>query len=365
MAFRTAPHSRGPKPAAIMGKLLPALVLLTACATTRAPALKTWPAVPRAAEVGAADLARVTGATVLRDKAPSTIRNVDGQLVDGTTRVTEKFEAIQSFDVHAGRGEVIFSAKREHGYDIGLAATDGSKTNWLPADPADEIDVVWAPRGNKVSYTVRAKSGDFVRTLHIPTSAALSVEFPMATVHALAWEPQAEKYAVAVSSATASPHAEMLRYDGRERTVVIPPTVRLEAEVDLFGLDAIILRPRELQYRERLPVVVWIGDPHAWNDARAALFRGARMALVIAGTADDALFARIGETAWLDGGRMYVVGARRDGATSIVEDRSLAGGRYRVDDTVVSAAPDVIESLAAGFIADQLKRTDPTNGSSR
>jgi hypothetical protein len=341
------------------------VVALIGCATTTRPVPKTWTALPRATQVSPNDLARITGVTVLREKAPTSIRNVDGQLVDGAVRVTEKFDDIQSFDVHQARGEVIFSAKREHGYDIGLAATDGSKTNWLPADPADELDVVWAPRGNKVSYVVRAKSGDFVRTLHIPTATALSVEFPLATVHALAWEPQAEKYAVAVSSATTSPHAEFLKYDGRERSVVIPPSARIDAEVDLFGPDAIVLRPRELQYNERLPVVVWLGDPHVWSDARAALFRGARVGLIVTEKSSDELYARIGETKWLDGSRMYVVGARREGAMSIVSAPSVAGGRYRVDDTVVSAAPDVIESLAAGFIADQLKRTDPTNGSSR
>lgn len=340
------------------------MLLLAGCATTM-PVPSQWATVPRATPVAAADLARITGVSVLREKAPSGIREVDGQLVDGPVKVTEKFADIQSFDVSEVRGEVIFSAKRESGYDIGLAATDGSKTNWLPADPADETDVVWAPRGNKVSYVVRAKSGDFVRTLHIPTSMQLAVEFPMSTVHALAWEPQAEKYAVSVSSATTSPHAEFLRYDGRERAVVIPPDSRLEADVDFFGPDAIILRPREMQYNERLPVVVWLGDPHAWSDARAALFRGGRIGLIVAETIDDALFTRIGETRWLDGSRIYVVGARRDGMTSIVEDRALPAGRYRIDGTVVSAAPNVIESLAAGFIADQLKRTTPTNGSRR
>lgn len=340
------------------------MVLLAGCASTT-PVPNAWRDVPRATPVAAADLARVTGVTVLREKAPTTIRVADGQLVDGSKTITEKFEAIDSFDVHEGRGEVIFSAKRNGNFDIGLAATDGSKTNWLPADPADEVRVEWAPRGNKVSYIVRAKSGDFVRTLHIPTSMQLAVEFPLSTVHALAWELQAEKYAVAVSSPVTSPHAEFLKYDGRERSVVIPPSTRLEADADLFGSDAVILRPRELQYGERLPVVVWRGDPHAWSDARAALFRNARVAVITAASLDDALFARIGETEWLDAGRLFVVGARRDGATSIIADETFAGGRYRVDDAVVSAAPNVIESLAAGFIADQLKRTNPTNGSSR
>jgi hypothetical protein len=52
-------------------------------------------------------------------------------------------------------------------------------------------------------------------------------------------------------------------------------------------------------------------------------------------------------------------------ATVITSDVTVAAGRYRREGSVVTVAPAVVQSFAAGFIADQLERTSPTNGSSR
>jgi hypothetical protein len=207
-----------------------------------------------------------------------------------------------------------------------------------------------------------------VRTLHIPTSMALSAEFPLSTVQALAWEPAAERYAVIVSSPARSPYVEVLPYSGDSRKTPVAPEVILDAELEAFGTDAVVLRPVELSYNERLPVVVWVGEPHAWSDAVGALYRNARVAVIVVRKLDAATFQRIAATEWLDASRTFVVGAVREGAMSISGDPALAAGRYRIArnaGNVVSVAPDVVESFAAGFIADRLKRNPPTNGSSR
>jgi hypothetical protein len=349
------------------GLLLPFLAVFAACASATLPIPQEWRSVTGVRPLGAAELKRFTGGTppVIQPVPSAHVAVVNGQLLNGSKPITERFAAIQSFDVSEARGEVIFSAKKGDNFDIGLAATDGSKTNWLPAEPYDEVNVAWAPRGNKVSYTVRARSGDVVRTLHIPSSVALSVEFPLATVQALAWEPAAERFAVIVSSPAMSPYVELVQYSGEVRRTPVAPQVILDAEVEAFGTDAVILRPRELAYNERLPVVVWTGDPHVWNDARGTLFRNARVALVVARKADAETFRRIADAAWMDGSRMFVVGAEHEGATSIVGDASIPAGRYRTARNLVSVAPDVVESFAAGFIAKQSKRNPPTNGSSR
>ena len=99
--------------------------------------------------------------------------------------------------------------------------------------------------------------------------------------------------------------------------------------------------------------IVWLADRFEWSDGRYALMRDARVALVIARSANPELQKKIGETAWMDAKRVYMVSA----------DASIPTGFYRFDRGTVAAAPAAIQSVAAGFIADQLKRTSRTNGS--
>jgi hypothetical protein len=81
---------------------------------------------------------------------------------------------------------------------------------------------------------------------------------------------------------------------------------------------------------------------------------------------DEKFWAAIQAIPWVDPARVWVVGARGPApATSIVAGEDLPAGHYRVRDNVVVVPPDVIKSFAAGSIADQLKGTPATNGSSR
>jgi hypothetical protein len=184
----------------------------------------------------------------------------------------------------------------------------------------------------------------------------------------VAWDPAGEKYAVAFSTIDASDRVEVLRFDGSDRRVAIPPAGKVAADVVPFSPGAYALRPYDLQYSEKLPVVVWVAERFEWSDARAALLREARVALIVARAADEALWTAVRATPWIDPARAFVVGSggvKPAAPLSIVPDPSVGTGRYRRSGNVVAVAPAAIQSFAAGFIADQLKRTSRTNGSSR
>lgn len=352
-----------------MKRLLPLLVLLAGCASTGSLEIPVeWTATPSAERIGAIALdaeGKVTprGIPPLN---PGAIRVEGNRLVNGEKPITEAFAAIESFDVSESRGEVIFSAKRDASFDIGLVASDGSATNWIPSDPNDEVRVAWAPRGNKVSYFVRAPLGDVVRTFHVPTSYQFALDFGPATLLALGWDPPAERFAISYSTVDASDRVEVMRYDGTERRMAIPPAKRVAADVLPFAARTIALRPHDPRYDEKFPVVIWTAERFDWNDARAALLQNARVAvLVTTRPAGEELWKVIRETPWLDATRVFVVGAEAKEGVSIVGDASVPAGRYRRSGNVVAVPPAAIQSFAAGFIADQWKRTSATNGSSR
>ena len=346
-------------PRAMRAALIPVLVLTAACATT-APIPEAWTSSPPATRIPTVTLGYSRG------PVDTPVRVEGNRLMRGDKPLTDVFTAIDSFDYSAARDEVIFSAKRDASFDIGIAAGDGSKVNWVPADPADEVRVQWAPRGSKVSYIVRAPLGDVVRTLHIPTSFQYAISFGPARIHALAWDTPAERYAVAYSTLDASDRVEELRYDGTDRKVTQAPSAKIRAEVLPFATGGYVLRPFDLAYNEKLPVVVWAADTLAWSDARAALLASTRVAMIVTlGNPSADVWTKINETAWLDASRVVVVNARREGVPSVVGDARVPAGRYRRAGNVVSVAPAAIQSFAAGFIADQWKRTSQTNGRSR
>lgn len=285
-------------------------------------------------------------------KAPAggiTIRN--HSIVNGEKVLAGPFVAIDSFDVSESRGEVVFSAKRKDNFDIGLVAVEGSRIVWVPPeDPADEVAVQWAPRGNKISYVVRVTGGDLVKTVHIPTATPLVVAFPWARITSLTWDLAAERYTVVYSTPESSERRETVRYGGEERAITTPPAARLDVTVEPHGADAIVLRPNDLRYEEKLPVVVWIDeDLYAWNDARAALMKQARVAMVVAKDGGVEL-----KEPWMDPSRVFIVGGMREGAKSIVADPSIPAGRYRESDRVVAVDPALVQSFAACLIADRL-----------
>jgi hypothetical protein len=338
---------------------LPALLLLAAgCATAPLPIPPEWIAVAPAATSGltshreASDITVVTGAG-------------GAKIVRGTKELTPPFAAIDSYDVSLQRGEVVFSAKRADNFDVGLVSTDGSDIHWLFPDKADEIEVAWASRGNKFAFVARTPSGDLIRTVHVPTATHLTVEFPWSEVRAFRWNTAGDRYSVAVSGLDASERVESMKYGGEERRLETPAAVRLDVAIDPFPGGAIV-RPATVRYGQRFPLVVWVTDSLAWNDARASLLRGGQVACaVVRHGLDSTFWAEVGRTRWIDPANVFVVGAASNehDVISIVPSAALPPGTYRLQGRVLSAPPAVVQSVAAGFIAERLKGTGPRNGS--
>lgn len=340
---------------------------------------EAWLAVPESQRIRSVQF--VSGMPIA-GAAPRERRRADGpvrtqtgngeKLVAEVGELTPAFVSVDSLDLSTERKEVVFSAKRADNFDIGLVSVDGSAVNWVPHDPADEVAVQWAPRGHKVSYTVRRNDGDLVRTVHIPTSFQYTVDFAGAIVHDLAWDEAAERFAVAVESVDASDRVEVVRYTGEDRRTVVPPSIRLDVTTERVATTN-VMRPSALRYGERLPLVVWIADagPLSWDDARGALQKEVRLACAVTDRFPDAAFlAEAQKTPWIDGSRVYVVnapgvemGPLPAGTTAIVPDATVAAGRYRRQRDIVAVRPAGLKSFAAGYIANQLKGIPPPNGS--
>jgi hypothetical protein len=391
-----APRMRGKAPLAIV------LLLAGGCVTGSQPIPSEWMSVPAAARIGSVTLDESGKVTTSAERTPpklsdGPIRAIGATLMNGDKVLAEKLVAIDSLDLSEVRQEVAFSAKRDS-FDIALIATEGGAVHWMPHDPADELAVQWAPRGHKISYIIRATAGDIVRTLHIPTAFQFAIPFANATIHSLAWDPQAERFAVAYSTPEASDRVEVLEYDGDDRRVAIAPERTLDVQIAPFAPGAIVLHPRDIRYDEKLPLVVWRADDFSWSDARAALLTNARVAVVITTRDPSAELWRAAEAAiWIDASRTFVVGTpasrrlsrerpapvpdgtarrpRRDAACSagetpafqcvaITADPAL-NGRYERRGNIVAVPAAVLQSFAAGYIAAQLERDPPTNGSSR
>lgn len=297
------------------------------------------------------------------------VRVVGGKLVRGEKALTPEFDSIESYDVSAERKEVIFAAKKKgrRDADIGLVSIDGSDVHWIFEEPGDERSPRWASRGNKIAFIIDTPTGDLVRTVHIPTSATINVPFRGARIRSLAWQPDGDRLSVVVAGVKESEHVESMKYSGEERRVDVPPAERLDINEEPFA-GGVLLRPSVMRYGDRYPLVVWVGDPADWNDARGALLRQGGIACAIVRNPPDAAFwEAVGELKSLDATRVWVVGAAGDrpGVAYITAASDLPAGRYRTAGHVLYAPPAVVQSVAVGFIADQLKRTGPRNGSHR
>ncbi len=343
------------------------LLAAMGCSTASQPLPSAWKTVPAAAVIG--DYCAPFKCAA-KAQVPS-VRVAGGRVLNGDKTLTPQFVAIDSFDVSLDRKEIVFSAKRKDNFDIGLVSLDGSDIHWVPEDPADEVGVQWAPRGNKVSFILHTKTGSIVRTVHIPTAAQLSVDFPRTQIDALAWEPKAERFAVVAESPDASQRLVSMTYEGEKRQEIVPPGAHLDVSLEPVG-GVLVMRPEAMHYNERLPLVVWLDrDPFAWSDARAALMRNARVAIAIAPSVSGPFWSEIARVPWIDTARTYIVGDPATQppsnpatiiATIIKPDPTLPPDRYVRHGNTVSAAPAVVQSLAAAWIADDLKGTPPPNG---
>jgi hypothetical protein len=339
---------------------LVALLFLAGCASASLPVPPAWETVPRAKP--ASDYcAHFECAGNIR---LANIRVADHQLFNGSKALTPVFGAIDSYDVSFERKEVVFSAKRKDNFDIGLVSMDGSEIHWIPEDPADETDVQWARRGNKVSYILHMATGSIVRTVHIPTATPLSIDFPNTQIDAMSWEPTAERFALVIESPDVSPHAVSMTYAGEKREEFLRPSDRLDVAIEPIG-GVLVMRPNAMRYNEKLPLVVWFDDkPFAWSDARAALMRSARVAIAIAPKVNDNFRSAINDVPWIDHTRTYAVNPRQPSTvgTIIAADPSVRAHHFVRRGNTLSVPPAVVQSFAAAYIADDLKGTSPPNG---
>ncbi|HEY2324176.1 MAG TPA: hypothetical protein VGJ82_15060 [Thermoanaerobaculia bacterium] len=353
------------------GAVVASLALLAACGTTTPddtrPIPAAWlnaPATPQYREASFGPRASRPSALHIEKTSEGPTLEV---LASGDKILTPGYLAIDSFDVAPEGDLAVFSAKRRDNFDIGLVATAGSQVNWVPSDPRDEVAVQWAPRGNKISYIIRGVSGDVIRSVHVHTAAQVASGFPNGRVYSYAWDARAERYAVAWSAIDASDGIEEMTYSGTERKWLKAPATRLDVSIEPAG-GAVVMRPQTLHYNERLPLVVWrTSEIYQWDDARGRLQQSSRVAVaVLDHDPDEKFWSAIQAIPWVDSARIWVVGAQGPPhTTSIVGGTDLPAGRYRVRDNIVVVPPDVIKSFAAGSIADQLKGTPATNGSSR
>ncbi|MBV8545352.1 MAG: hypothetical protein JO088_11470 [Acidobacteria bacterium] len=344
------------------GWKLVSVLFLTGCASGPAWFPKGWETVPQASVVG--DYCVHVGCAA--KPSVTNIRVSGNRLFNGSKPLTPAFAAIDSYDVSLDRKEIVFSAKRTNNFDVGLVSIDGSDIHWIPEDPADEVSVQWAPRGNKVSYILETATGSIVRTVHIPTGTPLSVDLPRTQLDALGWEPQAERFTLVIESPDASQHLVSMTYAGEQRQELVASSDWLAVSLDPIG-GVLVMRPNEMRYNEKLPLVIWLDPkPFAWSDARAALMRSSRVAIAIAPGVDDRFINAIRNVPWIDSNRTYIVDPTNRqadiGATIIATDARLPLHHYTRNGNTVRVRPAVVQSFAAAFIADDLKGTPPPNG---
>lgn len=337
-------------------------LILTGCASGPVLFPRGWESVPQASVVG--DLCVQVGCPP--KPALANIRVAENRLFNGSKPLTPAFVAIDSYDLSLDRKEIVFSAKRTKSFDIGLVSMDGSDIHWIPEDPADEVNAQWAPRGNKVSYILETVTGSIVRTVHVPTATPLSVDLQRTQVDALAWDSQAERFALLLESPDVSQHLVSMTYAGEQRQELVASSDWLSVTLEPIG-GVLVMRPNEMRYNEKLPLVIWLDPkPFAWNDARAALMRSARVAIAIAPSVDDNFTTAIKNVPWIDSNRTYVVNATNsqadNGATIIATDPNLPLHHYTRHGNTIRVRPAVVQSFAAAFIADDLKGTPPPNG---
>lgn len=287
----------------------------------------------------------------------------------GARTLAPPFRAIDSFDVSPDEREIVLSADRGEGFDVGLLSAEGETLHWVFPDRLPERTVSWAPRGNKVSYVIETDAGSILRTVHVPTSFALAVDFPLRRIKQISWEPKAEKLAILSSGVDRGAAIEWLRYGGEEREVLLSSARGSSTEVDRVG-GALVRPPAVTRYGEHYPLVAWVepGDALEWRPVRQKVHdQGAGSAVVFANAGADVWEALLA-LPWVDRDRVLVVynqppkvrSGWPSGVTVIVPSSALVD-TYRVASgthtivTVPLRPAEEIEAFAASFLAELWK----------
>lgn len=296
-------------------------------------------------------------AFVLYSRDPATLVRVgeDGSKVD---LLPDGVREIDSVDVSPDGKEVVVSGRRDKSYDIALVSADGSEAKWVYPDVLDEVNVTWAPRGSKITYAVEAPFGTMLRSVHVPTSWQLAVDFPFARVESIVWEPKAEQFAVVKQGAAERPNVEMISFGGEIRKP-ITGSANVPGEVEPLG-EGVLIRSDVARYNEKVPLVIVISEePFRFREATSRL-REAGSAVAILPSRSGGEIETLKKSPWVDAGRSFIISRGSEatgvrtyriveaGETSIV---MLPGGEVRV------SGPDAdrLESTAADLIIRRIR----------
>lgn len=228
------------------------------------------------------------------------------------TAISPTFEAIDSWDASPGGDEVVFSAKVETGFDIGLVSASGGEVTWVAPDPADERVVTWAPRGNKITYTFESFDATLVRSVHIPTSFQVVFDLPLTVVRHIGWEPRAERFAMVIESPASGSRIDWIGYQGDARDGLLKPADSVDGPVEALFWDAgsgVLLGPETVRYGQTKTTVVWIEerDPFAFRPEVARLrSEGIPVLVTVPGRVGD-LRSALGDLPWVSSSRLHVV----------------------------------------------------------
>lgn len=243
-----------------------------------------------------------------------------------TRLIPEGLDRIDSYDVSPDQKEFVLSARRSASFDVALGSTASPSIRWVATDPLDEVMVSWAPRGSKVTFLVRGRDGSLLQSLHVPTGYSLTVDLPQTEVSALAWEPRAERFAIAASTPASSSHIQILAYGGEGRRVLLEPERQGQDELEPLlwtGGSAWMSRPSKISYGASYPIVIWTGvnSPFEWSDLRAwSRTRSENLSVLVSGGMEvltpqfwDALAAN----SWADLSRVTVVDPSPSGQATL------------------------------------------------
>lgn len=233
---------------------------------------------------------------------------------DGATpsAVTPMFRTIDSWEVAPRGDEIVFSADTGAGFDVGIVAVSGGDVTWVAPEPADEKNVTWAPRGNKITYTFESLDATLVRSVHVPTSFQVIFDLPLTAVRQIAWEPRAERFAMVNESPAAGPRIEWVGYQGESRAVLVDPAERIDTRVEALFWEngnGILFGPGTIRYGETRATVVWVesGDPFAYREEVSRLWQAGVAVIVTTNKRLSGIRPALEELPWHDRGRVYVV----------------------------------------------------------
>ncbi len=271
----------------------------------------------------------------------------------GATGITPTFEKIDSWDVAPRGDELAFSAKVESGHDIGIVGVSGGEITWVAPDPADERNVTWAPRGNKITYTFESVDATLVRSVHVPTSFQVMFEMPLTTVRQIAWEPHAERIALVIDSPTVGPRIDWVGYNGEGRENLVEAIESVDAPVEsVLWSDGsgVLLGPGVVRYDQSQPTVFWIepGDPFAWR-ADVARLRGEGVpVLVTTRPRIGDLSTAVSQFPWVGPTSLYIADVS---GGAIPGDGKIEKAKFFVRQAVDGSAQGEVEVVYASDVA--------------